>query len=182
MTKRILIFAFLFGLAFTSKSQSNRDISTGLGVLPSEIGGLIVLYANRHLNEKWQVGLMPMFRYSSSSLTPSTSWEYILFAINLNARYYFVNSKRWIFYGFGIGGFMKTYHNYFDTVAITDREVLNFIGIGGGGGTQLKLGQNGWSIDLSLGIIRMDHINGAYDRWQGLLTIGVIKRFERPDK
>ena len=180
MIKHILISAFLFGLTLSSNAQSRRDISTGLGILPSRSGGLIVLYVNRHLNDKWQAGVMPMFRYGKGNLTPSTSEEYIMFALNLNARYYFVDSKRWIIYGFGFGGYMKTYHNYFDSDGITDREVLNFIDIAGGGGTQLKLGQNGWSIDLTLGFVWMDHINGAYDTWGGLLTFGVFKRFERP--
>lgn len=175
----LLVISLLIGIVIHSNAQKSRDISAGLGILPNGSGGLIVLYGNRHLNEKWQAGVMPMFQYLKGNLTPSTSEEYIVFALNLNTRYYFIDSKRWIVYGFGFGGYMKTYHNYFDTDAITDREVLNFFDIAAGGGTQLKLGQNGWSIDLTLGFIWMDHIKGAYDSWRGLLTIGVFKRFER---
>lgn len=179
---RILMFTFLFGLALFSNAQTSRDISLGLGMLPTGSGGLVVLYGNRHLNEKWQVGIMPMFRYGKGNLTTSTSEEYIMYALNLNTRYYFIDSKRWIVYGFGFGGFMKTYHNYFDTDGTTKREVLNFIDLAGGGGTQLKLGQNGWSIDLTFGFVWMDSINGAQNTWGGILTFGVFKRFHRQAK
>ena len=180
MKPLLIIIGLLIGIVIHSNAQKSRDLSAGLGILPSGSGGLVVLYGNRHLNEKWQAGVMPMFQYSKGNLTSSTSEEYIMFALNLNTRYYIIDSKRWIIYGFGFGGYMKTYHNYFDSDGITDREVLNFIDIAGGGGTQLNLGQKGWSIDLTLGFIWMDHINGANDRWQGLLTFGVFKRFERP--
>ena len=125
---------------------------------------------------------MPMFHYSKGIHSPNSSWEYIMAALNLNARYQFMDTKRWTVHGFGFGGYMKKYNNKFETGFPPSQESLNILDIAAGAATQFKLGQNGWSIDLTLGLMWLDQINGAYDIWQGFLTFGVFKRFGRPAK
>jgi len=176
----LLLTALLLGTAINSVAQEKGDWSFGLGLSPYWDGLSASIYANRHMGDRWQVGLMPFTRYYTYTGNFATTNQYYLGA-NLNARYYVLKEKKLLPYRYGFGGYAQTYTNTDDGSTIS-KERQNNYDFSLGLGTQYQLGNKGWSLDLNIGYLWFNEINGADKFRAPFYSFGVFKRLIKSQK
>ena len=172
--KRLLVISFLFGLALPSLAQ-NSNWSVGLGVTPQWDAISTTLYANRHLGERWQIGLMPIGRwkkYEHDTYTANDNW----LGINLNTRFHIVKDGLLTPYLYGFGGYINHEIKISDSSGKRNYK-YDYLNFSAGGGTLINIGSKGWSIDVNVGYFWLHgYENGA--RFNDYFySFGVFKRF-----
>lgn len=180
MKTTLLLITILLGQAINSFAQEKGDWSFGLGLSPYWDGLSTSIYANRHIGDRWQVGLMPFTRYFKYSGNSSTTNQYYL-GVNLNARYYVLKEKKFLPYLYGFSGYATTYTNIDDGSSIS-KESQNHYDLSIGIGTQYQLGNRGWSLDLNIGYLWFNEINGLDQFRAPFYSFGVFKRLMKSKK
>ena len=175
MKQFILAFALLFGLATTILAQEKGDISIGIGISPEYDGISSALYFNKHLSDRWQLGLMPFTRLFESS-TSAYDFKRTYIGLNVNTRYYFLTNRTVLPYAFAYAGYASSFirREYSTT---TEKETTHHYDFCPGIGTQIQFGKSGWSFDFNIGHLWFNQFSGA-EKFRGLqYSFGFFKRF-----
>ncbi len=167
----------LIGLATLSFGQTNGKWSVGMGYTPAIQGGSTFSgYINRHLGDKWQVGIMPFGWFDSYENPGFSSQKTNSLGLNLTSRYSplqlgIFKPYMYSFAGYGHSTFKYSFQN--NPTEISTVDYLNFsIGVGG----EFSVGR-GWSLDANYGYLRLEffedngYINTMY------FSVGILKRF-----
>ncbi len=167
--------------ALNATAQTEGKWSVGVGYTPSIVGGQTFTgYINRHLGEKWQVGVMPFgFFYKDTDSSGYTDKSHTI-GLNLSTRfapYQFKLLKPYIyaFTGYGLGVF-KYSNQYSEGIDYSHN--LDFsLGIG----TEIRMGDGGWAIDLNVGSLLLKSENtdgsGSGGYLGPIFSVGILKRF-----
>lgn len=170
-----LLFILFVVLAANSNAQTVGKWSIGVGYTPSiQTGYAFAIYLNRHLGNKWQVGLTPFVWYDKNSATQTVTANSTSLGLNLTSRFTPIQLNMFKPYLYGRAGYGNTLTKYSNpNYADRNEDYVNFsLGIG----TEVSI-SNGWAIDANLGYIKLDFIDSDSYNQSPILSIGVLKRF-----
>ncbi len=179
--KTILLFLMLLlGQAMHSIGQDKGHWSIGLDLSPYWDGLSTCIYVNRHISNRLQIGIMPLTRFYKYTGSHSTFKQYYL-GMNLNTRYYMLKERRMLPYLYSFGGYIKTFERIDDGSDI-EKDSQNNYNFSVGLGTQYKIGLKGWSIDMNIGYLWFNQINGFNKFHAPFYSFGIFKQLGMSNK
>ena len=176
MKLNLILIGLLIGIVTNSVAQINRDFSVGVGFTPQWDGLMTNVYLNYHFNNRWQIGLMPLWRYESLQ-SDQVSHKEVFLGININSRLFIITGRRFTPYLYAFGGYIRESRRIEDLSGTYDSK-YNHYDFSLGAGTQLNIGDSGWSLDLNLGYFWLMRPQLLWDFNSFIYSFGVIKKFE----
>ncbi|MCB0497416.1 MAG: outer membrane beta-barrel protein [Cyclobacteriaceae bacterium] len=172
--KRVLVI-ILLAFSFAASAQTQGKWSLGVGATPSFQGGTTLgLYANRHLSDHWEVGVIP-FTWLNKNKDFYNEKIFSL-GFNLNTRYTLINSKIFSPYLYGFGGIGHSKYSYEGTNSPPNSS-FTYSNFSLGLGTRINIGSNGWSLDVNGGYIWVNGFNNGGTSRGLNYSVGIFKRF-----
>ena len=179
--KKLLLALLVGGTALTGFAQPENAGNWSVGVGVTSLGGGLTLggYINKHLNDRWQVGVMPFARFYKFN-SDFTNTRATTLGLNLNGRYYLVKWQLFLPYAYAYGGYGETYAT-FEHPSSVDKSTDRFFNTSVGLGTQILLGR-GWSVDANIGYFGYFGVNETGSITSYIYSFGMFKRIGKGKK
>ncbi len=172
-----LIFILLLATPTLSFGQTKGKWSAGVSYTPLiQSGSTFATYLNRHLNEKWQIGLMP-FGYFYNYKSDYSSFKSNSMGLNFTSRYVLLQGDISKTYIQAFGGYGHTANTYQNSNNSEQKEELDYLNFSVGVGVEIAIGKKGWFGDINLGYLRYHSLSEASNFNSAIGSIGILKRF-----
>lgn len=178
--KKLLIILFVF-FTINANAQTSGKWSVGVGYTPSIEGGLLfTAYGNRHLSDKWQIGLMPFGWFNSESGYYNSS-KSITTGLNISTRYFPFAHKVLSLYIYSYTGYAYSQSKY-ESISIDNITIKgSLFDISLGLGLEAVLFKSDWSIDANVGYLSVKSFrkgrNSSDFYTMPMFSVGILKRF-----
>jgi hypothetical protein len=173
---KILLVSVLLVVLLGINSFGQADGKWSIGVGTSLRNGFTAdLYIDRHLGDRWQIGLMPTALFSFNPIAVST-----MVVLNLNARFYFSNWQVVRPYTYSYAGYGEEFSRFIDSP--DPMKVVKFINASLGVGLRVPLGKKGWSLDGNVGYLGYFGTSVKKKFQTYVISFSVFKRFGKMAK
>lgn len=175
MKQAVWAFVFVFGLALSASAQEEQKWSVGVGLTPQLNSITTSVYLNKHIGDRWHLGLMPIYIFSKTNCPLFVNYSNHI-GLNFNSRYYFTKDNIFNPYAYGFGGYV---HNYELQKDLTNTYKSNYhnVDVSVGAGTQIKSGYEGWSLDANIGYFMYSRIGEGFISGTLFYSIGIFMSF-----
>jgi len=174
---KTLTIALLIFMALGANAQTEGKWSVEVGYSPLiQSGSTFAVYVNRHLSEKWQIGLMP-FGYIYNFSTDYSSFKSNSMGLNFTSRYTLIKGSISKTYIQSFGGYGRTTNTYQSSNLDESKEDLDFLNFSVGVGVEIAIGKKGWFGDINLGYLRYYSLSDVNNFNSPIGSIGILKRF-----
>ncbi len=174
--KKLLVVLFI-SLSSFSFGQTQGKWSVGVSYTPLiQSGSTFATYLNRHLNKKWQIGLMP-FGYFYNYKSDYSSFKSNLMGLNFTSRYVLLQGDISKTYIQAFSGYGYTANTYQDSNNGERKEELDYLNFSVGVGVEIAIGKKGWFGDINLGYLRYHSLSEVDNFNSPMGSIGILKRF-----